>query len=965
MYHTIVANLNTFRIQYFLAYYALLCILQTQYVYQQQIFQFHARIINLAIKSTRSFCALWFIFQMTQCQNQQNRKFNVKQLRNQMINVEFLFQLLFNVPNNFQRAYGAIIDQHFSCIFGYFGAYSSSSLQELIIFVTKYNIFYIILVYQYHESLKFALIGALTSIFMIVHYYHTNNKKQPQIQALLIQKLQTGLENMFQKHFQQQIGEVNIIEKYQSVVGSIRINLQSTLENTVLFSRLFEQACLQYKFQIFEASSNSITFGANTAKSKHQQLDECVQMCYIAELIAKQLNMITSAGISSGTIQYTKYMFGNNQLIMQQGDSLQKSDLLTKYSFDETLVDINEFYRQQTKISIIKIMSEPGFVFNPNEQLIQNQNTMVKCIKIQTKEQIIQQIDKHFGTLNQEVKIENFQDISESDKDSRTISNDYKSWPTSLPTSPTKHSCSLCGIQEYYQTIHQTTNEDYLLNYQTIKYQNPFSLVFKYIQRISSISIKLNNLIKQKKQFKSYYQHLSMCKNYIISFIHSVSIFFAYCGNVEMTYERIENQFAIQLFSKIQPVKNLILIIKIILTFDFCFKALSIVIVFFTLQNNSTKHKLKRYYIQIDQIIEKTTFIVSVLSYVINQFNHEAVLNQLNEYLETKFQYNHIVIRYAIAHAALIVMFSSINFTMMLDVTLQSPFTISSKIKIFLTLETVHCVALLQYNKWYSLMFILSQLSQVPWLLYQFQISINNIGQQINSAEYVKKQKTILSRRRKTLDVECELLMLSENQPILISEIIGDQTVIYRQIDINPIVNDKQVNQLIYNKVQSTDNTQRFPIIQMENSYIFRLDWSYESVEEINYILNDVYQLFEDKTGYNITMINIKQTSSKWICFSTEIISMHLITAKLLSLLQKHNKIGIVLSGGDLKVIPLCYNDVHCDVIGEAADEIEELESVQSKILVSKQFWEKVLKEKQTIKCQKQYSRLGTLVELW
>ncbi|CAL5994308.1 Hypothetical_protein [Hexamita inflata] len=431
---------------------------------------------------------------MTERKYQQNRIYHIKQLRNQMINVELLFQLLFNVPNKFQRAYGAIIDQHFACIFGYFGAYTSNSLQELIIFVTKFNIFYVILVYQYHESLKFALIGMLTSVFMIAHYYHTNNQKQPQIQAQQIQQLQTGLENMFQKHFQQQISEVNIIEKYQSVVGSVRINLQSTLENTVLFSRLFEQVCQQYKFQIFEASSNSITFGANTAKSKHQQLDECVQVCYIAELIAKQLNMITSAGISAGTIQYTKYMSGNNQLIMQQGDSLQKSDLLTKYSFDETLVDINEFYNSFTKNSQpqIKILSEPGFVFNLDEQLIQNQNMLIKGIKIQTKEQIKQLIENKLGNtyvriFNQEIQIENVQDISESDKDSRTISNDYQSWPISLPTSPTKHSCSLCGIQESCQTIHQTINQEYLLNYQTVKQYNTFSQVFQYIQRISII----------------------------------------------------------------------------------------------------------------------------------------------------------------------------------------------------------------------------------------------------------------------------------------------------------------------------------------------------------------------------------------------------------------------------------------------------------------------------------------------
>ncbi|CAL5995843.1 Hypothetical_protein [Hexamita inflata] len=309
-------------------------------------------------------------------------------------------------------------------------------------------------------------------------------------------------------------------------------------------------------------------------------------------------------------------------------------------------------------------------------------------------------------------------------------------------------------------------------------------------------------------------------------------------------------------------------------------------------------------------------------------------------------------------------MLSSVNLTLMLDVTLQSPFTMSRNMKIILSLEIIHFVYLFKSNPWYSLMFVLSQFHQVPWLLYQFQISINNIGQQLYIAEYVKKQKTILSRRRKTLDVECELLMLSENQPILISEIIGDQTVNYTQINTNPTKVDKQVQQL-FQQVSSLEQ-QNIPVIQM-NGYIFKVNWSYEVVkcEDVNHILQDINSLFEDNYNYlHLAMINIKYSSSQWVCYSTQPINVNIILSALLSLLQKH-KIGIVLSGSDLKAIPLCYNNVHCDVIGEAADEIEELESVQSKILVSKQFWEKVLKEKQTIQCQKQYSRLGTLVELW
>ncbi|CAL6040927.1 Hypothetical_protein [Hexamita inflata] len=877
-----------------------------------------------------------------------------------------MFQFLFNVPNKFERVYGAILDMHFTCIFGYFGAYSSSSLQELIRFVTKYNIFYIILVYQYHKSLKFALIGTLSSVFLVVHYYHTNNKKQPQIQAILIQKLQTGLENMFQKHFQQQISEVNIIEKYQSVVGSIRINLQSTLENTVLFSRLFEQVCLQYKFQIFEASSNSITFGANTAKSKHQQLDECVQVCYIAELIAKQLNMITSAGISSGTVQYTKYMFGNNQLIMQQGDSLQKSELLTKHSFDETLVDINEFYKQNKYICIIKPLErniiEPKFVFTLNEQLVQYQSKKLKSISIQINEQIQLQTEQFLG----DTKIikefyENVQEVSVSDQDSYPINNEYQS----LQISTDKHSV-LQGIQEscIYQTIHKASNQDYAVKYKTIINKNILQRAYEFIIKMSSFSSKLNNLIRNKKQFQSYYQHLSMYKNYIISFIHSVSTFFAYKGNVKMTFERVQNQFDISVGIKDISVKYLIRIVKTIFAIDLCFKGLSIIIVFFMLYNNSTKHKLKRYYIQIDQIIEKTTFIVSLLSYMINQFNLEAMLNQLNEYLETQLQFNHIIIRYTIAHATLIVMLSSINLTLMLDVTLQSPFTMSRNMKIILSLEIIHFAYLYKQNPWYSFMFVLSQFHQVPWLLYQFQISINNIRQQLYIAEYVKKQKTILSRRRKTLDVECELLMLSENQPILISEIIGDLTVNYTKIDTNLTKIDKQVQQL-FQQVLSQEQ-QNIPVIQMNGSYIFRVNWCQEIVacEDVNRILQDINSLFEDNCYLHLAMINIKSSSSQWVCYSTQPINVNIILSTLLSLLQKH-KVGLVLSGGDLKAIPLCYNNVHCGVIGEAADEIEELESVQSKILVSKQFWEKVLKEKQTIQCQKQYSRFGTLVELW
>ncbi|CAL6101451.1 Conserved_hypothetical protein [Hexamita inflata] len=307
-------------------------------------------------------------------------------------------------------------------------------------------------------------------------------------------------------------------------------------------------------------------------------------------------------------------------------------------------------------------------------------------------------------------------------------------------------------------------------------------------------------------------------------------------------------------------------------------------------------------------------------------------------------------------------MFSSVNLTTMLDVTLQSPFTLSRNIKIILVLEIINFIKLYQINKWYSFMFTFSQLSQVPWLMHQFSISIDNIGQQINIAEYVKKQKIILQRRRSTLDVECELLMLSENQPILISEIVGDQTVSYCQIGFKSAIVDKYVKQLYYLK-QKQDSNLRFPIIQMKDSYIFRVNWTFESVDDINRILQNINQLFEGIQGLNLSLINIKQYSSKWMCYSTQSINIYLILTKLLSLLQK--EIGIVLSNGDLKAIPLCFNNVHCDVIGEAADELDELESVQSKILVSKKFWEKVLQEKEIIQCQKQYSRLGTLVELW
>ncbi|CAL6005919.1 Conserved_hypothetical protein [Hexamita inflata] len=859
---------------------------------------------------------------MTQCKNQQNQINFIKQLRNKMINVEFIFQLLFNVPNKFQRAYGAIIDQHFTCIFGYFGAYTSSSLKELIIFVTKYNIFYVILVYQYHESLKFAVIGTLTSIFMIVHYYHTNNKNQPQIQEQQIKYLQVGLETMFQKHFQQQISEVNILEKCERVVGSIRINLQNTMENTVLFSRLFEQACLQYKFQIFEASSNSIIFGANTAKPKHLQLDECVQVCYIVELIAKQLNMIISAGISSGTIQFAKYMFGNNQLIMQLGDSLQKSDLFTKQSFDEILIDINQFYKYY-KYDFKPNMIEPQYVFTLNEKLIQFKGQQLNGVNIQIQQQMLQQIEQYFGDTQtvREFKMENIQEVSASDLDSQTINDEYQSQPT-------KHSNILLKIQEVHfnnQSIHKVSNQDYSIKYQTVIHKNVMLLSVEYIRRIKFFN--KTQQFNQKQKIISVLLLTSINVQKLYNFIYSQYqyIFFAYCGNIEMTYERVENQFAIQIFSKILSVKYLIRTVKTVFAIDFSFKAFTILIVFFMLHSNKTKHKLKKYYFYIDQIIEKITFGVSLLSYMINQYNLEAIFIALNEYLETQLQYNHMVIRYSIAHVTLIVMFSSINLTTMLDVTLQSPFTMSRNMKVILSLEIIHFVYFYKSNPWYAFLFLFSQLQQIPWLLYQFQISINNIGQQIKIAEYVKKQKTILSRRRNILDVECELLMLSENQPILISEIIGDQTVNYIKIDINPSKVDKQI-QYLFNLVQNQD-LKKYPVIQMNQSYIFKVEYSNqyscEFAESVNHILQDINSLFDNNSHFHIAMINIKANSSKWVCYSSELINVNIILTALLSLLKKHS-IGIVLSGGDLKVIPLCCNNVHCDVIGEAADEIED-----------------------------------------
>ncbi|CAL5995754.1 Hypothetical_protein [Hexamita inflata] len=165
------------------------------------------------------------------------------------------------------------------------------------------------------------------------------------------------------------------------------------------------------------------------------------------------------------------------------------------------------------------------------------------------------------------------------------------------------------------------------------------------------------------------------------------------------------------------------------------------------------------------------------------------------------------------------------------------------------------------------------------------------------------------------------------------------------------------------------------PVVHLNNCVLFQLEYGFESVEKTNAVLAEVFQSFGAQ--HHLMLLRASRKATSWVCYRESGTKADLfphvqfVLLCLFQLLQKHEHVGVKLAVGDVRGVTLCYEDVHCDVVGEAAAELQDFHSSAGKVKVSKKFWEWYRQHEagsagnQAIKFQKRFIDYGVQVEMW
>ncbi|CAL5999076.1 Hypothetical_protein [Hexamita inflata] len=366
----------------------------------------------------------------------------------------------------------------------------------------------------------------------------------------------------------------------------------------------------------------------------------------------------------------------------------------------------------------------------------------------------------------------------------------------------------------------------------------------------------------------------------------------------------------------------------------------------------------------VDLVIQKLLFVTTIIWYI-------TILYGFQTMLHIEKNYNHLkqVSKYAQTILWTITIYIAHNFnqTTSISVSSQHPLQISLNFKVFIMIELIHWLMVFQEYPAMALMMIFVQIEQISVQVYKYFVAVENIHT-INTIKlYLKKQASILSRHRIPLQVNSELLLHISSHSILQQDIAGDLMVKYEKLQQFTESNHEDkafiacMNQKIKNQLQQV------PVMHINDCIIFQTEFEFDSVENTNKILAELFEIF----GERIQILRTSRTSITWISYSNKDLYSHvkIILSGLFLVLQKYSNVGVKLSVGDLNGIALCYENVFCEMIGEAADEIRYFNSSHGKVKVSKKFWEWfVLKQKQSsqpLKFQKKYIDYGIQVELW
>ncbi|CAL5995780.1 Hypothetical_protein [Hexamita inflata] len=264
----------------------------------------------------------------------------------------------------------------------------------------------------------------------------------------------------------------------------------------------------------------------------------------------------------------------------------------------------------------------------------------------------------------------------------------------------------------------------------------------------------------------------------------------------------------------------------------------------------------------------------------------------------------------------------------------------------------------------------------IPWLLHQFSVQVENIFKLFTISLYIKKQASILSRHRMQLQVNSELLLLTKNQPILQQDIVGDLLVKYEKLKTEPVTeSDDETIFMTYLNAKLKLQLPEVPVVHLNNCVLFQLEYGFESVEKTNAVLAEVFQSFGAQ--HHLLLLRASRKATSWVCYRESGTKADLfphvqfVLFCLFQLLQKHEHVGVKLAVGDVRGVTLCYKDVHCDVVGQPADDLLSLNSSSGKIIVLRSTWEWYVQNNQysnaskRLSMRKQFVDCGKQIQLW
>ncbi|CAL5994152.1 Conserved_hypothetical protein [Hexamita inflata] len=963
-------NYKSARIMYTYMSYFLLNVINIQTQVLNSIQGQNVKSFNVIYRCLKAFLIGKIIFTL----KRETAGKRIERIRSQLILCEVCDYLMFPLTQPFSRFQTAIVEasiMYTTCVF------SIQTCQNMLEFVGL-AIFYMFLVtyimwYQ-SNSFAFASVGFSLVFILMLYYYQESDQKSPITEEVQLKKNSQQLEKVFQKHYSQYIQDVNQEQNKHitTIIASIRINFNPEIERLVQFTRLMEQLCLEYKVSFVTVSSKTFQFFVSEEVSTIQKkFDQALQLCSGAQVIAKCLDMKVSAGVAFGEIEQVKQIFGNLQYKQYYGDALELADFVSQHSFDEILVDATGLYDDTRKPGADhrygQHFQEPHFAYKTELRKLDFEGETRLIAVAEPRDTMTKQLSDVL------IKSGNINDISLN----------IVIAPSSEPTTDNVTESDSNTATKFIDTRVKYESSQPIIKNSDSPYTEPIHIICPPVQQKANQLEKRSRFafLKEIQQVMSNQQICSIDQlnihfsNSLVQNIQPlIPYYFAFGIACALQYQ-FKVLFSEEMLVQIEIYDQVTLeqwlsrqfVIFAVVGFAELLCVVPYLLFHFGAKIDNMKMKTMK---AVDIQIQKLLFAIMALWNLTILYGYQTMLKILKNYPHLKN-----VCDVAQTSAWTITLYVMHNFNQVINVSSQHPLYIYRNLKVFTVMELVHWLMVFRQFPVMAALMLFMQVQQLPVQIYKYYVAVKNIFLQNGIRVNARKQIQILSRHRMQLQVNSELLLLTKNQPILQQDIVGDLMVKYEKLKTEPVTeSDDETIFMTYLNAKLKHQLAEVPVVHLNNCVLFQLEYGFESVEKTNAVLAEVFQSFGAQ--HHLLLLRASRKATSWVCYRESGTKADLfphvqfVLLCLFQLLQKHEHVGVKLAVGDVRGVTLCYEDVHCDVVGEAAAELQDFHSSAGKVKVSKKFWEWYRQHEagsagnQAIKFQKRFIDHGVQVEL-